>query len=419
MAAILPAAGDAEGGLLYSLLVNAHSSDAVVVGGGLVGLSLAYELSGQGATVTLVDAAHEGRATDAGAGILSPDTTADPSPYWWELVQAAGRNYPRLLDQLDADGADISGAQYARCGLLSFVRLEHEREWFAPFADVVLGRSGAVVEEISAERAHELFWPLGEVSRALHNPAAARVDGRGMAAALRQGAERRGVRLVAGQVTGVATEQAAGPGSLGRIRAVQLAGRETVPCGALAVAGGAWSAAMGEWLQAPLPITPTKGQIVHLRVGAENDGRGDDSDSDSESDTWPIVQPFLTHYLVPWPGGRIACGGTFEVGAGFSSAVTVQGLHELLRECLSVAPGLAQAEYLFTRVGLRPTSADDRPLVGAVPGWANAWVVTGHGANGLLLGPYGARQLSAQITGEEEGVLPVAPELAPARFLPS
>ena len=80
-------------------------------------------------------------------------------------------------------------------------------------------------------------------------------------------------------------------------------------------------------------------------------------------------------------------------------SVTAAGLHELLRECLLVAPGLGAAAHLETRVGLRPTSADDRALVVRVPGWANAWVATGHGANGLLQGPYSARALAHTMAG--------------------
>ena len=68
--------------------------DVVVVGGGLVGLSLAYELAGLGAAVTVVDAAHRGRATDAGAGILSPATTTDEDREWFEVLGACGRHYP-------------------------------------------------------------------------------------------------------------------------------------------------------------------------------------------------------------------------------------------------------------------------------------------------------------------------------------
>ena len=97
---------------------------------------------------------------------------------------------------------------------------------------------------------------------------------------------------------------------------------------------------------------------------------------------------------------------------------TAGGLHELLRECLSVAPGLEGARYLETRVGLRPTSADDRALVGRVPGWANAWVATGHGANGLLQGPYSARLLAHAVIGEgvTAGEVPLPDAFDPARF---
>ena len=83
-----------------------------------------------------------------------------------------------------------------------------------------------------------------------------------------------------------------------------------------------------------------------------------------------------------------------------------------------MAPGLAGAHYLETRVGLRPTSADDRALVGPVPGWANAWVATGHGANGLLQGPYSARLLAHAVAGvappPDEARLPG--HFDPARF---
>jgi D-amino-acid dehydrogenase len=186
------------------------------------------------------------------------------------------------------------------------------------------------------------------------------------------------------------------------VRRVQIDGHDDLTCGALAVAGGAWSASIGERLHCALPITPTKGQIVHLATA-------------EESGAWPIVQPLLTHYLVPWPGGRVACGGTFEPGAGFSATVTAAGLHELLRECLAVAPGLADAAYLHTRVGLRPTSPDDRPVLGPVPGWSNVWVATGHGANGLLLGPYSSKLLAEQIL-QDPGEAAIPAELSPGRF---
>ena len=376
-------------------------NDVVVVGAGLVGLSLAYELACLGASVTVVDAAHAGRATDAGAGILSPVTSAETDDALWPFLRQAGAHYPSLLTRLARDGADVAGAGYGACGILAVGLRAHEDGWFGPFADLVLRRSPGEVSEIPAAEAGALFPPLGRVHRVLHAPGSARVDGRGMAHALRRCAEARGVTFVDGAVHGVVTGSAGGR----HVESVCVTGQPNVAGAALAVAGGAWTAAFGEWLDCDLPVAPTKGQIVHLGV-------------DGDTGHWPIVQPLLTHYLVPWPGGRVACGGTFETGAGFSVTVTAAGLHELLRECLLVAPGLDGSRYLQTRVGLRPTSADDRALVGPLPGWGNVWVATGHGANGLLQGPYAARVLAHAMAGvtlpAEEPPLPDA--FDPARF---
>jgi D-amino-acid dehydrogenase len=381
--------------------VTGERCDVAVVGAGLVGLSLAYELACLDLSVTVVDAAHPGRATDAGAGILSPVTSHDTDGALWPFLHQCGVHYPRLLGRLEEDGADVNAAGYGVCGLLSLGLREHEDSWFAPFAEIILRRSGGEVAEISPDEARRLFPPLGPVHRALYSPTSARVDGRGMAAALRAAAAHRGVTFVAGSVHGVA----AGANGSRQVTAIAIQGERNVDCSVLAVSGGAWTAAMGEWLGHELPVGPTKGQIVHLRV-------------DAETETWPIAQPLLSHYLVPWPGGRVACGGTFEPGAGFSVDATAAGLHELLRECLVVAPGLAGATYGETRVGLRPTSPDDRALVGRVPGWSNAWVATGHGPNGLLQGPYSARVLAHHIAGRDTPAdeAPLPESFDPARF---
>jgi D-amino-acid dehydrogenase len=385
--------------------VNGGRCDVAVVGAGLVGLSLAYELACLGADVTVVDASHRGRATDAGAGILSPATSHGTDAELWPFLRQAGRHYPALLARLEAEGAETTPANYDVCGILSLGLRAHEDEWFAPFADVILRRAPDEVAEITPEEAGSLFPPLGPVHRVLHAPSAARVDGRGMAAVLRQAAAARGVTFVTAGAVGITSGSSQSGPATRRADALRLDRHPPLVCEAVAVAGGAWTAAVGEWFGCVLPVGPTKGQIVHL--GTEFD-----------TGSWPIAQPVMTHYLVPWPGGRVACGGTFETGAGYSTAVTVAGLHELLRECLAVAPGLLEARHLETRVGLRPTSADDRAIVGRLPGWGNAWVATGHGANGLLQGPCSARALAYAIAGEElpGDETPLPRLFQPARF---
>jgi D-amino-acid dehydrogenase len=151
-------------------------------------------------------------------------------------------------------------------------------------------------------------------------------------------------------------------------------------------------------------VRPQRGQIVHLRV---------DGDRAGDTARWPVLQPVLSHYVVPWPDGRVALGATMEE-VGFDSRPTVGGIRQLLSEGLCLAPGLADATFLEVRVGLRPVSDDDLPILGAIPGVAGAFVATGHGANGLLLGPVSAR-LVADVVRCDAPALDLAP-FAPDRF---
>ncbi|HEY5024680.1 MAG TPA: FAD-dependent oxidoreductase [Acidimicrobiales bacterium] len=369
------------------------SVDVAVVGGGLVGTSLAYELACAGASVALVDASFPGRASDAGAGIISPETFHEPDQEWFEFGMGAARHLRALVTRLAHDGADPGPGAFAQCGSLVVALAEHEDPWFTEVRTVVGGRSPDVVE-ISTDAARAMFPPLGRLWRAMHSPSAARVDGRALCDAIRDAAMRRGVTLVAMQATAVDRRG-------DRVTAVRGAD-DVVPCGALVLAGGAWSGGATEWLGAPFPVTPTKGQIVHVVLrdaGVPGGGMPD-------TGRWPIVQPILNFYLVPWPDGRVACGGTFEPEAGFDVRPTVGGVRDLLRECVAIAPGLVDATLAEVRVGLRPTSTDDRPLLGPVPGMANVHVCTGHGANGLLLGPYSAALVAAGLLGSAPEVVP-------------
>jgi D-amino-acid dehydrogenase len=351
-----------------------------------VGSSVAYELACAGASVALIDARHPGRASDAGAGIVSPETFQEPDPQFFAFAASSARYLRALVARLAEDGADPGPEAFAECGSLVVALAEHEDPWFAEVLGLVTARSRDAAE-ISASEAREMFPPLGSAWRALHSPSAARVDGRTLTRALRSAAKRRGVVSVSMEATGF--DQ-----SGDRVTAVRGA-RGVVNCGALVLAGGAWSKSAALSLGAQLPVTPTKGQIVHVVLPGA-DGTGEDA---IDSARWPIVQPVLNFYLVPWPGGRVACGGTFEADAGFDIRPTAGGVRDLLRECVAIAPGLAQATLLEVRIGLRPTSPDDRPLLGPMPGTANVHVCTGHGANGLLMGPYSASLVADTVQG--------------------
>ena len=369
--------------------------DVVVIGGGLVGAACAYELARDGHSVTLVDRHDPGRATDAGAGILAPETYSAGVPSYLALADAAGDHYHALVPALAELGAPETG--YAVCGALRVAVRDVEDELFAENAEASLARHGDVLQPIDVEDARAMFPPLADIRHALFNPRAARVDGRAMVAALETAARTLGVDWRAGAVTGFALDA-------GRVTAVATAD-DSIHCGAAVIAGGAWSDALGQPFGMRAGIRPVRGQIVHLRLPSER--------SDADTGSWPILQPILGRYVVPWPAGRVALGATVE-DAGYDARPTAAGLRQLFDEGLQLCPGLADATFLEVRVGLRPTSMDDLPVLGRVPGVDNAYVASGHGANGLLLGPVSGRVVADVIAGRDAAVDLTA--FAPGRF---
>jgi D-amino-acid dehydrogenase len=357
--------------------------DAIVIGGGVVGMSLAYHLVRAGARTLLADRADAERATNAGAGILTPEVDERTPDAQFDLAVAANAYYPTLIAQLAEEQAGDTG--YAVCGQLSVVVSDDELAPFAAARRAELGRQRSEVSaayapyEISPDEARQRFPALAPVSHALYYPRSARVDGRMITEALRRAAIARGleVRQVTVERLIVEDDSVAG---------VEIEG-ERCSAGALAIAGGAWSPRLGFQLGVQIPVSPQRGQIVHLRLHGADTG------------DWPVVSGFRGHYIVPWPGGRVVAGATREAGAGFAAHTTAAGIHSVLGEALRVASGLAGAEIAEIRVGLRPASADGMPILGSVPGVRNAYLATGHGPHGLQLGPYSCKLMAELMLG--------------------
>lgn len=177
---------------------------------------------------------------------------------------------------------------------------------------------------------------------------------------------------------------------------------ERVAAGALIVAGGAWSAALGEELGSPLPVFPQRGQILHLEM------------HDTDTSHWPIVVGYHSHYLLTFPANRVVAGATRESQSGFDVRMTAGGVYEALGEALRVAPGLARATLREVRIGLRPASPDGLPILGRLPGYDDVFVATGHGPSGLQLGPYSGALVVGLALGEQPA-LDLTP-FAPQRF---
>jgi D-amino-acid dehydrogenase len=358
--------------------------DCIVIGGGIVGTAAAYHLAGEGAHALLVDREDKGRATSAGAGILSPHTYRGDSEAWFRFANLSFQYLEDLAPALAATGAETG---FDRCGAMVVAVDEEEVAPFAAARELIFARqraltpSGEQLREISAAEASELFPPLAAVRGAIHNSLAARVDGRLLERALRSVAVARGLEMFAGSAERLILNEGTAVGAV--VNGEEIEARAVIVC------GGAWSRSFSTQLDIDIPVVPQRGQIIHLEV------------DDHSTGSWPVVSAFHDHYMVPWPDGRVAVGATRETGAGFEPRTTAAGIHEVLAEAMRVAPGLASAAIADIRVGLRPLSRDTFPVIGAVPGVAGLFLATGHGASGLQLGPYSGRIAADLALGRE------------------
>lgn len=388
-----------------------EQTDVVVIGGGIVGTAAAFHLAERGIETVLVDDGREGSATAAGAGIISPPTSSRrENDDWFAFATAAAAHYPELIRRLEGQGIDDHG--YRERDMLSVAltpadaeELEIDRERAA--------RRDAVFEEITPAAAEDAFPALDGVERALRFPEAARVDGATLTAGIRRAGRRTGLTTFDGRVEEIVIENGSvagvvvdAAGGTSRQQQRTAGENERIDAERVIVAGGAWSSGFGEDLACSLPVSPTRGQIVHL----------DTTEGDVFDDAagLPIVGSVSDNYIVPWDDGRIVVGATREDDAGFDPRVTAGGVHEVLEAGLNLAPGLDDATLQEVRVGLRPASPDGLPILGAVPDVDGAYVATGHGPTGLTLGPYSGAVVAQLVTGEEPGVDLSA--FDPARF---
>lgn len=368
----------------------------VVVGSGIVGASVAHHLarSEPDTEVVVVDRAHAGKATLAGAGIVCPWSSAMDDGPLFDLYAAGAAYYRSLIAEVA--GLVDRDLGYRRVGALvvSDDPAELTRTEARLARRAVDRPEVGSMRRIDNDEARLLFPPLRTGVDAIHIGGGARVDGRLLAEAMLAGSGAE--RVIAPAMAELVVDD----GGVTGIRIVDRTEGETIPADAVVVAAGAWTAELVEplGLGSPIDVEPQKGQILHF--GLEVD-----------TSRWPVVLPVGPHYLLAFDDSRVVVGATREIGSGFDVRVTAAGQAEVLATALSVAPGLADATLLETRVGLRP-HARGLPTIGAVPGIGGLFVGTGLGAAGLTMGP-----LCGHLLADLVGGRPPAIDLTP--FNPS
>jgi D-amino-acid dehydrogenase len=362
--------------------MDSPQPEIVVIGGGLMGWSTAYRLAKSGRRVGVIDRADDGKATNAGAGIIAPGTSLAATPEFYALGKLAVDYYNQLIPELAEDGE--TGTDYAKVGMLFVARDEAEAERLpeamrrmSARRDEGIGNLGEL-SYVDNATAKELFPPVVDVVNAIHVPDAARVNGRSLTRALQRAAKRHGA---------IELNRSARLERRGET-AVVLVDEGVMQAEQIVLAGGAWSAELAEAIGFSLPIYPQRGQILHFDLPG------------ADTTHWPILEWFGSHYILAFPKGRVVAGATREHDSGFDVRTTAGGVSEVLNVALGVAPGLATATLAEIRVGLRPFSPDGVPVLGRAPGLQNLWLCTGHGPSGLTLGPVSGAIVAGLIGGE-------------------
>jgi D-amino-acid dehydrogenase len=365
----------------------------IVVGAGILGASTAYHLARQGTAVTIFDRFDAGRATAAGAGIICPWISAVDNADYYAISSAGARYYPQLVSYLHEDGeTDLA---YRRVG--SLVVPEDPAQLDAAEQTLADRRPGGpemgTVKRLTPAQAVVLFPLLAPDRAAVHIEGAARVDGRLISAAMLRGAQKHGAVLRRDAMQIVVAN--------GRARGVRTEDG-TVEADVVVVTGGAWAPPLLKTLGLTLNVQPQRGQIVHLRVPGGVD-----------TSHWPVLQPMNSYYLLAFDDSRVVVGATRETGSGFDYRVTAKGQAEVLNIGLSVAPGLANAEVVETRIGFRPMPPDVKPLLGTVNEVEGLVIGNGMSHSGLTVGPYSGTLLADVALGRRPA-LDLAP-FAPLR----
>jgi glycine oxidase len=362
-----------------------NNTDVVIVGGGVIGLSIAYALALEGVATTVLDQSELGReASWAGAGIIAPFAERPSGNPLAALRSRSARLYPEWSAALrDETGIDNG---YSRCGGVDV-------GWTADEDSALRALAGRWREEgIAFERLAEpdVLRVEPALNPAVHLayflPDRAQIRNPRHLKALAAALSHRGVTLHPGRA-------ARGFAVIGdRVSAVETA-EGPLPCGCVVVAAGPWTGRLLGGLGLQVLTPPVKGQIVLLRTAS------------------PLLRRIVEHgknYLVPRDDGRVLVGAT-EEDADFDKRPTTTGVRDLIDVALRLCPGLASAEVERAWAGLRPGSIDGRPYLGFAPGFRNLIVASGHKRAGLQLAP-GSAEVIADL------VLSRAPRIDLASF---
>lgn len=343
-----------------------------VVGAGVIGCAIAHELASRGARVVLIDSRGIGRgATRASAGILAPHIEGH-IPALRDLAACSLSLYDDFVRRIERDSQRV--IEYNRSGTLQVALGDVEGAALAKDASV-LTAAGVKCTMLDGVAVKRLEPNLSQRCAAgLVVPMHGYVAAASLTDALADAARARGVRVVTAAVRAI-------DGGTSPVRVTT--DTEVLESDAVVVASGSWPVTTRP-AEAPA-IKPIRGQLVQLRS----------SDRVASRVIWGAAC-----YLVPWKNGSVLVGATVE-DVGFDEHATAEGVSGLLTAALALIPALSRAHFEDVRVGFRPRSGDELPIIGRSE-MPHVFFAMGHYRNGVLLAPLTAAIMSDLILDGRE-----------------
>jgi glycine oxidase len=356
-------------------------SDILIIGGGIIGMLTARELSLAGMSVTIVDQREAGHESSwAGGGIISPLYPWRYSDPVSALAKWGQAFYPELIEEINAEsGLD---AELVQNGLLM---LDDEYDAASAWAKKWQSNLQLIDSKEIYELEPELSPKLATHNKAIWMPDVRQVRNPRLVKATKKYLLKQGVKFIeqtevtgfiknANKVTGVTS-------SIGDIAADKVL-----------VAGGAWSAILLKNMNINVAVEPVKGQMILFKT---------------EPDMIKRITLSQDRYVIPRRDGRVLVGSTLEHTA-FDKAITTEAREELMQEAFRIIPRLKEAEIEHHWAGLRPGSTNGIPYICPVREVEGLFLNTGHYRNGVVLGPASAR-LASDLILNRKPILEIDP----------